>query len=377
MRRRSYCVPLRSRCVQIILLGIMGSLGLAQGALALGPPATRITTQSGTPFRLYDNVIMTKPVFGGLLDRGFNRVLTWDGRNSVLLPPSPENPQDPRDTQGAPTKLWEDGSVQESDIRRSVHEMCGRDINPVAPTLFVLDIEWDWFVGQGSPRTFAVNSRNVTNIATVLRWIKSEFSRTDCKNVRVGLYGMIPENWNLFYRGPENADAVSVASWRFMVPQLVAQLNGNLDFLAPSLYAPWSPSDDAGLAVNHVTAWENGSAELLSEARSLASAYGLALIPFIGLRYYHEEQASTYYFKYIDATFFQAVLNQVTRTSYGCEGAVYWDWGPFGGPGYADDGSDVWSTSHPWYTVTSSFFKAPPRTFSGAVLGGISMYIAH
>ena len=83
------------------------------------------------------------------------------------------------------------------------------------------------------------------------------------------------------------------------------------------------------------------------------------MIPFIGLRYYHAQNEPRYQFKYIDKAFFRAMLQQVASSAYRCEGVVFWDWGTFGGPNYANDGTDVWSTSAPWYVATFVFFSAP------------------
>jgi len=132
-----------------------------------------------------------------------------------------------------------------------------------------------------------------------------------------------------------------------------------MDVLVPSLYSPWSPADNPYLGMPYTTAWTLAAADTLTVAKSFAAQYGIPVAPYVGLRFYHSQPP--YLNTYVDAGFFQKMLATVSNPNYSCEGAVFWDWGPFGGPAYANDGTDVWNTSAPWYTSTFQYFSAPSR----------------
>ncbi len=160
--------------------------------------------------------------------------------------------------------------------------------------------------------------------------------------------------WDLLYTGETAAQNSSVKSWQNLLTAIVTQIKPYVDFLAPSLYAPWAADKDPELG-SHVTAWKTSVESTLP----MLTGLGLPVIPYLGLRYY-DNIGSTYRYKYVEAPFFQTMLDTVTAPKYGLAGAVYWDFAGYGGPGYANDGTDVWNANANWYQLTFSYFKAPP-----------------
>src|SRR5215831_13301842 len=98
------------------------SIGLAAGThAAVPPPPSRISTPEGRTFRLYDNVIMSQPAPGGLRERGFLNVFTYDrpfpGAGTFdVNKPSP--------------RALQDGTPDETDVRNQMVQICARRLDP-------------------------------------------------------------------------------------------------------------------------------------------------------------------------------------------------------------------------------------------------------
>jgi hypothetical protein len=325
---------------------------MAHTAGAVPPPPSLIKTPDGRTFRLYDNVSMTQPALGGLRDRGFNAVFTWD-----RPPPGSGS----FDVAVAPPVLLQNGSAAEADVRSQVRQICVSYVDATQTTLIILDAEWEslWSMAQPTAQkpyaTFVINGMDLANMATILRWARSEFANTACAGrVRMGWYDAIPTWWNSFY-SPQ--DSRTLDSWRQMVRQIVTATAPYMDVLSPSLYAPWSAADNPGLGMSHITAWTLAASDTLAVSHGFANEFGLTTVPFIGLRYYHGAPATLNHL--VEQPLFQAMVTTISSPQFNCEGAVYWDWGAFGGPNYANDGTDTWNTSAPWYLATFAHFSAP------------------
>ncbi len=369
-RRRflTYPVSVMTRLMSVLLL-----IAIHQsGAIAAVPaPSTLIKTASGTPFVLYDATAgyFAKPYRGGLLDRGFNRIVGWSGYNLAGV----QNPPAWWASAGgtAPTYTLADGSSDQQYVTQNMSALCAAMI-PGYTTLVYADLEWLFIDGTGNG-PFTMDPMNTANLGTVLRWMRTALQSGPCNGrIRITAYG-IPQSgaaaFNIFYAG--NPNQAAAASWRSAVQSIITQLAPVIDVLTPSLYAVYSATEEntgtnpcgSGFGVNHVTAWTNVANEFLNEARTGAASYSLGVAPFLGLRYYTFDggtcSADPNANKFIESSFFQNMLSVVTSSSFALEGAVYWDYAAG-----ATDGTEYWSNDYPWVTSTFSFFVAPQNTFS-------------
>jgi hypothetical protein len=327
-------------------------------------------TSSGTPISLYDGLrgYINRSSASDLQDKGFSRVYVWDGAQSPASSwLTGANP---------PQSALQNGSAQQADINTQVDTLCSQYIHPATETLLVLDVEWPLFKERpaislgGSYTAYSVNALNAGNLVRVLSWIRAEFARTPCATaVRLGAYQVTFSAPPLFAGYDYNVRSAS--SWRAFNQQLAGMFAPYVDALMPSLYASWSPDQTDAYILN----WQKVATETLSEASTAALSNKLGLIPFIGLRYYNDARirhgvcmSGSYQGRFVDASFFSKMLQLITQR-FSADGIVYWDWGGYGGPTVKDvsgnavtctanDGSNVWSTSAPWYVTTFSLFVA-------------------
>jgi hypothetical protein len=347
-------------------------------------------------FRLFNNVVGYKNTplngFNEVIDlnkRGFEQVITipqganQDGNGALpaglSMPPwfNGSTPPTCDLSSSSPSTCNNNGTTNpESQLRQVMDGLCSQYIDSIGPMLVIVDIEW-------SPILNPPVNQNLSNMTLILRWMGSEL-HSKCKvPIRFGVYGALPGD---VPKGstdvPTGSQGANLwwAPWEPSSQQLLLQGNQlvanailpYIDVMVPSLYAPFSPYYDTpfvdGTGVDHVGFWTKSVSFILP----LAAKYGKPVIPFIGLRYYNPPTPcpttpqvppcvppppDPNLYKFVESPFFLKMLQTVTDPTYHVEGVVYWDWNGYGGPGFANDGTAVWSTGYPWYVETFNYFK--------------------
>lgn len=257
------------------------------------------------------------------------------------------------------------GQTEMTELTDAIDKMCKQVLSAETPALIIFDLEWSFFeysyVDKTGKTIIAVDAatatRNQNNLILIAKTaynrIHSATSPCKDKKAQFGLYGLFPTRdwWGVYY-GSTNLKNQRFIDWQNNNDDLSEKLINYIDFLAPVFYAPYAPDTDyKSYPMTGLEFWNICAEVFLNYAKNLKKP----IIPILGLRYYNIPE-SIYQNKFVDAQFFKSMLTMITNPIYDIKKIIIWD-SPSTFGAKAADGTNVWSSTYPWITVTTDFFN--------------------